>query len=65
MNPLSDLNTPAAVVDVQRMQRNIERMQARANALGVRFRPHVKTTKCREVVAAQLRPAPTASRCRR
>src|SRR5690349_7241036 len=51
---LSELSTPAAVIDTRRMQRNIERMQARMNALGVRFRPHVKTSKCLEVVRAQL-----------
>lgn len=50
---LADINTPAAVVDVARMRRNIDRMQARLDALGVRFRPHVKTTKCLEIVAAQ------------
>ncbi len=48
------LNTPAALIDLPRMQRNIERMQARMLALGVRFRPHVKTTKCTPVVRAQL-----------
>ena len=36
------------------MQHNIERMQRRLNALGVRFRPHVKTSKCVPVVRAQL-----------
>jgi D-serine deaminase-like pyridoxal phosphate-dependent protein len=36
------------------MRRNIERMQGRMDALGVRFRPHVKTTKCLPVVRAQL-----------
>jgi len=51
---LSELNTPAALVDMQRMKRNIDRMQARADVLGVKFRPHVKTTKCREVVEAQI-----------
>jgi D-serine deaminase-like pyridoxal phosphate-dependent protein len=51
---LDELDTPAALVDVSRMQRNVERMQARMNSLGVRFRPHVKTTKCLEVVRAQL-----------
>jgi D-serine deaminase-like pyridoxal phosphate-dependent protein len=51
---LDELDTPAALVDVPRMNRNIERMQTRMNALGVRFRPHVKTTKCLEVVRAQL-----------
>jgi len=48
------LNTPAALIDVARMHRNIERMQQRMNALGVSFRPHVKTSKCEQVVRAQL-----------
>jgi D-serine deaminase-like pyridoxal phosphate-dependent protein len=46
--------TPAAVIDLQRMQHNIARMQDRTNALGVRFRPHVKTSKCTPVARAQL-----------
>lgn len=52
-NALTTLDTPAAIISLEKMQRNIARMQQRANALGVRFRPHVKTTKCAEVVAAQ------------
>ncbi|MBW9071319.1 alanine racemase, partial [Rhizobium pusense] len=51
---LESLNTPAALIDVARMNRNIERMQQRMNTLGVSFRPHVKTTKCEQVVRAQL-----------
>jgi D-serine deaminase-like pyridoxal phosphate-dependent protein len=54
MTSLTHLPTPAALVDLARMTRNIERMQARAAALGVTLRPHVKTTKCREVVEAQV-----------
>lgn len=50
---LTGLNTPSALVDVVRMRRNIARMQSRMASLGVRFRPHVKTTKCLEVVRAQ------------
>ena len=51
---LADIDTPAAIVALARMQRNIARMQQQADALGVRFRPHVKTSKCADVVAAQL-----------
>ncbi|WP_107314634.1 DSD1 family PLP-dependent enzyme [Burkholderia metallica] len=51
---LHTLNTPAALIDVGRMRRNIGRMQAHLDALGVTFRPHVKTTKCAHVVDAQL-----------
>jgi threo-3-hydroxy-D-aspartate ammonia-lyase len=53
MKSLEQLTTPAALVDVAQMQRNIDRMQSRMNELGVKFRPHVKTTKCIEVVRAQ------------
>ena len=52
--PLSQLNTPAALVDTQRIQRNIALMQNRMNTLGVAFRPHVKTTKCLPIVQAQM-----------
>jgi D-serine deaminase-like pyridoxal phosphate-dependent protein len=56
LNPLdlSDLDTPVALIDLPRMQHNIARMQQRMDALGVRFRPHVKTSKCSPVVDAQL-----------
>lgn len=48
------LETPAAIIDVEKMQKNIASMQGRMNALGVKFRPHVKTTKSIDVVRAQL-----------
>jgi D-serine deaminase-like pyridoxal phosphate-dependent protein len=51
---LDTLDTPAAIIDVSRLQKNIAAMQARMNALGVKFRPHVKTSKCLDVVQAQL-----------
>jgi len=50
---LSTIDTPAAIVERPRMQHNIARMQERMNALGVRFRPHVKTSKCIDVARAQ------------
>ncbi|MBR1166277.1 DSD1 family PLP-dependent enzyme [Bradyrhizobium liaoningense] len=53
MTSFSDIETPAAIVDVVRMQRNIARMQDRMNALDVSFRPHVKTTKCFAVADRQ------------
>jgi len=51
---LDQIDTPAALISTARMQRNIDRMQAKAHALGVSLRPHVKTTKCTEVVKQQL-----------
>ena len=46
---LDDLSTPALVVDQDRMARNIDRMRRRLAALGVGFRPHVKTAKSIEI----------------
>ncbi|ONH51589.1 D-serine deaminase, pyridoxal phosphate-dependent [Pseudomonas cedrina] len=55
MSPmLETLNTPAALIDIARMQSNITRMQLQADQLGVRLRPHVKTSKCLQVVQAQI-----------
>lgn len=41
--------TPALLLDRDRMERNIARMRAHLSTLGVRMRPHVKTNKCLEV----------------
>ena len=48
------IHTPAALIDHAQMSRNIARMQARMDVLGVRFRPHVKTTKCVPIVREQI-----------
>ena len=48
------LSTPVAVLDRTRLHRNIARLQQRMEALGVRLRPHVKTSKSWPVVQAQL-----------
>jgi D-serine deaminase-like pyridoxal phosphate-dependent protein len=53
LNTLDSLDTPAALIDRSRMLSNIARMQRRMDALGVSFRPHVKTAKCIEVARAQ------------
>jgi len=50
---LADLDTPALLIDEPRMMRSIAAMQARMDALGVRLRPHVKTSKCIEVALRQ------------
>lgn len=54
MTTLASLSTPAALIDLPRMQHNIVRMQQRMDAMGVRFRPHVKTSKCTPVIRAQI-----------
>ena len=54
MPSLSALETPALVLDEAQMRRNIARMQARMDELGVTLRPHAKTSKCVEVVEQQI-----------
>ena len=51
---LNEVSTPAAVIDLLAVQRNIDRMQKKIDAFGIQFRPHVKTTKCVEVTKMQL-----------
>lgn len=50
---LIDIETPAALIDETRMTNNIARLQKRMTELGVRLRPHVKTSKCIEVARRQ------------
>jgi D-serine deaminase-like pyridoxal phosphate-dependent protein len=50
---LTEIATPAALIDEARMAANIVRLQRRMTALGVRLRPHVKTSKCIEVARRQ------------
>lgn len=50
---LSDIPTPAALVDEARLDRNLRRMQSHIDALGVALRPHVKTAKCLEIARRQ------------
>ena len=48
---LERLETPCLVLDIERLERNCERMLARAGALGVKLRPHLKTAKSVEVAS--------------
>ncbi|UCE11544.1 MAG: alanine racemase [Candidatus Thorarchaeota archaeon] len=50
---LSDLVTPATVIDRPRLLRNIERMSVKAALNDVSLRPHIKTHKCLEIVHLQ------------
>ena len=50
---LRELPTPALLVDVTRLERNIAVMADRYATAGLALRPHVKTSKCLEVVRRQ------------
>jgi D-serine deaminase-like pyridoxal phosphate-dependent protein len=54
MSTVEDLPTPALLVDVDRLGRNLDRMAKALAGKGIALRPHVKTSKCWEVVRRQL-----------
>ncbi|MCW5977698.1 MAG: alanine racemase [Bryobacteraceae bacterium] len=52
---ISELETPALLIDVEVMERNLERVAAYSKANGFRLRPHTKTHKTPELGKRQLR----------
>ncbi len=55
MSTTEALATPALLLDLDVLERNIQEMQDRAASLGVKLRPHVKTHKCPDVADLQRR----------
>ena len=51
---IETLDTPALIVDLDRLEGNIARWAAFARQAGVRLRPHGKTHKCVEIAQRQL-----------
>src|SRR5690349_23509606 len=49
-----DLDTPALCVDLDKMERNIARMQRACNANKIAVRPHAKTHKCAAIAKMQI-----------
>ena len=50
---ISELDTPVLVVQLDRMERNIERWQRLADESGILFRPHIKTHKVPAIAEMQ------------
>jgi D-serine deaminase-like pyridoxal phosphate-dependent protein len=51
---IDELETPAALVDVERMRANLERTAAYCREHGLRWRPHAKTHKTPALAAMQV-----------
>ncbi|MBP1931321.1 alanine racemase [Ammoniphilus resinae] len=51
---IEHIDTPALVVDLEKMERNIENMANKAREAGVRLRPHVKTHKSPHIALKQM-----------
>jgi D-serine deaminase-like pyridoxal phosphate-dependent protein len=55
MDSYSEIPTPAAVVDLPRLEANLDRLQAYVDDHGLGLRPHVKTHKARWLAEEQVR----------
>ena len=51
---LDDVSTPALLIDLDVVERNVRTWQAQATAYGARFRPHAKTHKTIELARMQV-----------
>ena len=60
-----EYGTPAVVVDLDRVERNIKRLQALCEAAGVANRPHIKTHKSPVIAAMQRDAGATGITCQK
>jgi D-serine deaminase-like pyridoxal phosphate-dependent protein len=58
-------DTPAVVIDGAIMRRNVERVQARLDALGLANRPHIKTHRLARVAKAQIAAGAVGITCQK
>jgi 3-hydroxy-D-aspartate aldolase len=50
----AELPTPALLLDLDRFERNLQKMAAHVKAVGKKIRPHAKTHKCPEIARRQI-----------
>lgn len=62
---INEIDTPAIVIDVNRVQANIKKAQAHADALGVKLRPHIKTHKLPFFARRQLEAGAAGITCQK
>lgn len=58
-----ELDTPALLIDLDRMEANIHRMAAFTKSQGVALRPHTKTHKCPDIAQLQLEAGAVGITC--
>jgi D-serine deaminase-like pyridoxal phosphate-dependent protein len=59
----SDIETPAVLIDLGRLERNIARMAQAAREMGVALRPHFKTHKTIEIARMQIEAGAVGITC--
>ena len=60
-----ELETPSVLIDLDRMEANIERMQALCDEAGVALRPHIKTHKIPEIAKMQIEAGAAGIACQK
>src|SRR5436305_1949470 len=52
--PVSEIDTPALIIDLDAFERNLDAMASAVGKFGVRLRPHAKTHKSPVIAAKQI-----------
>lgn len=53
--PLTEVDTPALILDLDAFERNLDRMDASLAGKKIRIRPHAKSHKCPEIALRQIK----------
>ena len=62
---VSDLETPSVLIDLDKMEQNITRMQKHCDDLGIQFRPHIKTHKIPDIARRQIEAGAIGIACQK
>ncbi|MGH7450200.1 MAG: D-TA family PLP-dependent enzyme, partial [bacterium] len=62
---ITDLDTPAVLIDLDKLEQNIQRMAAFAKAQRISLRPHIKTHKIPQIAFMQLRAGAAGITCQK
>ncbi len=62
---ITDLDTPAVLIDLDKLEQNIQRMAAFAKAQRINLRPHIKTHKIPQIAFMQLRAGAVGITCQK
>ncbi len=62
---INDLETPVAVIDLDRLDHNIRKLQAHLTAHGIDNRPHIKTHKIPEIAHMQVNAGAVGITCQK
>ena len=64
-DPLSAVDTPVLLLDLDAFERNVRQMQAAADSAGLALRPHAKAHKCVAIAQAQMRAGAVGICCQK